>query len=606
MTKKVFTRMIAASATVMLAASALFADLAKYEAEAFVTNETMTPKVAHESASGGQYVQMREGDLTFTVTAPAAGFYTIWARYSQTYDNAKTQNLVVNGSPAGTITFPLTSAAVDDPAPVFAIFKAVGKVRLTAGANTIGITRSWGWVDIDYIEVGPFEPVPFTLTTRLVTPNASENARKVFQFLRENFQTKVISGVQTSTVMRNTGGYVSNSIDDQAEMSHIKGASGKFPALMGLDFIHGTGEQANRPNGGGDWFIGYNNATLALAEEFFNKGGIPIYCWHWRDPLRISTSDGSFYTENTTFDLTKAFTDATYDKFDENSAEYKAMLSDIDEVAGFLKRLADKNVPVLWRPVHEAAGGWFWWGAKGPKPLAQLWRLMFDRLVKHHGLDNLIWVWTTEESGRELEWYPGAEYVDIIGRDWYPPQNQQAKMHGSLVANFENIKGIFGTDKIIALSENGPVPHPDSLVSDGAQWSWFMTWDRDFTTTVNTVSEWNYIMNHNYVITLEDMPGWGNYGVTSVRNNNGTAMKAAPGAISIRSHRGALELRISGTGVRSAELFNLKGAKVAALSGERLTGGNYRFPVKGIAKQMYIVRVKTGDNRVVTLPVRIE
>ncbi|MCL2183084.1 MAG: beta-mannosidase [Chitinispirillia bacterium] len=603
---------IALSAAIALSASAALA-AGKYEAEAAGSLQPCSASgdaactVADAAASGGSYVNMRAGSLTFNVSAPTAGFYTIWTQYSQTCDDSKVQNLVVNNAAAGTMTFPMTgpyNGAECGPAS-FQNIKAAGKVKLNAGANTVAITNSWGWVSLDYIEVGPYVPAPFTVPATLVTPNASDNTRKMYRFLRENFQKKIISGVMTDNVMQNDGKYTAHTHTSQPEMKNAFDASGKYPALIGLDFMHGTGEQANRPNGGGDWFTGYNNATIALAETFFKAGGIPIYCWHWRDPLRNSTHDQSFYTKETTFDLTKAFTNSSYDAFNTSSPEYIAMLRDIDEVAGFLKTLADKDVPVLWRPLHEAAGGWFWWGAKGPKPCAQLWRLMFDRMVNHHKLNNLIWVWTTEESGRELEWYPGDEYADIIGRDYYPPNNQQARATGSLVSNFENIKEIFGANKIIALSENGSIPYPDSLAADGAEWSWFMSWNGQFATQVNTAADWNHIMNHNYVITLAGMPGWDKYDAPANIRGSAPAVKNAA-AVSVRGHRGVLELRIGGTGARSVELFNMKGAKIAVLSRDRLTSGNYRFPVRGVSKQMSVVRVRMDDNRVVTIPVRLE
>ena len=594
-------------------AAAVVADPVRYEAEAAVTNETQTPKVALASASGGYYVEMRSGDLSFNVTASAAGFYTVWARFSQTCADSKAQNLVVNGTQVGQITFPATGPHDGDncgPA-AFQEFKAAGKVRLKAGANTVAITNSWGWVDIDYIEVGPYEPTPFNVPVSLVTPNASLNARKVYQFLRENFQTKVISGVMTDNVAQNDGNYTPHTHATQPEMKNAKDASGKYPALMGLDFMHGTGEQARRPNGQGDWFIGYNNAAITLAETFFEAGGIPIFCWHRRDPLKKSTHDQSFYSAShpsyqsvgTDFDLTKAFTNATYETFNVSSVEYKGMLEDIDTVAGFLKRLADKNVTVLWRPLHEAAGGWFWWGAKGPKPCAQLYRLMFDRLVNHHGLDNLIWVWTTEESGGELDWYPGDAYVDIIGRDYYPSPDQGARATGSLVSSFENIKEIFGAKKIITLSENGSIPYPDSLKNDGAGWSWFMSWNGRFATQVNTAADWNHIMNHSYVITLEDMPGWDSYQYTTSAKPTIAKPKAAR-AVSVKSRGGILELDIKGMEAQTVELFNLRGARIAVLSDKKLSEGVHKLPVKNIAKQMCVVRITSIDKRIVTIPIK--
>ena len=598
--------LIATSAVLVTAASVFSAD--KYEAESATLSDG-AQTASSSGASGGSYVQMKGGNLSFDVTVPSAGFYTVWAQFSQTCNDSKAQNLVVNGTQVGQITFPGTGPYNGDVCgPVaFEHFKAAGKVRLRAGANTVAITNSWGWVDIDYIEVGPYVPAQFTVPASLVTPDASLNARKVYQFLRENFQKKIISGVMTDNVAQNDGKYTPHTHSSQPEMAHVYSASGKFPALMGLDFMHGTGEQARRPNGQGDWFIGYNNAAIALAETFYKAGGIPIFCWHWRDPLKQSTNDQSFYTKEVTFDLTKAFTNSTYETFNVSSAEYKGMLEDIDTVASFLKRLSDKNVPVLWRPLHEAAGGWFWWGAKGPKPCAQLYRLMFERLVDHHGLNNLIWVWTTEESGKELEWYPGDEYVDIVGRDYYPSPDQGARATGSLVSSFENIKEIFGAKKIITLSENGSIPYPDSLKNDGAEWSWFMSWNGRFATDVNTRADWNHIMNHSYVITLEGMPGWDNYEyVTTSVSKNIRNSAAARQSLSVRGARGSLELNIRGIDAQTVELFNLRGSKVAVLSKNKLGEGVHRFAVRGVAKQMCFVRVTSVDKKAVTLPVRVE
>ena len=67
---------------------------------------------------------------------------------------------------------------------------------------------------------------------------------------------------------------------------------------------------------------------------------------------------------------------------------------DLKNAAAYLKLLRDADIPVLWRPFHEAAGGWFWWG-KDAASFKSLWIAMFN-YFKTEGLDNLIWVWTTE------------------------------------------------------------------------------------------------------------------------------------------------------------------------------------------------------------------
>jgi mannan endo-1,4-beta-mannosidase len=477
----------------------------RYEAESASWGDG-AEVAASGDTSGGQYLRMNGGRLTFTVNVPSAGFYTVTTRFSQTYDNSKTQNLAVNGQSIGPVTFPRTGNV--ESIPVFTEMNLIGKVKFNAGSNTIAITRNWGWVDIDYIEVSAYEPTPFNISSVPVNPNASANTKKMYGFLKENFGQKIISGVMTNELLN---GYPPlTNIGAQKEVEYVKNASGKYPALIGFDFMHGTGKEfaeAQKDGDGNTWFSNYTKGALNLAEDLYNKGGIPIFMWHWRDPSHNSvsfyTKTGSHSGDGTDFDLAATLASP-------ESANYQALIRDIDIVAGYLKQLADKDIPVLWRPLHEAAGGWFWWGAKGPAANKELWIIMYDRLTNYHGLDNLIWVWTCEESADALSWYPGDQYVDIVGRDYYSSE----KSHGSVTASFENLKSIYGGKKIIALSENGSMPYPENLVEDGAGWSWFMPWYGDYTFAYgghNSVADWNKIMNHDYVITLDEMPGWASY-----------------------------------------------------------------------------------------------
>lgn len=554
----------------------------RYEAESAIVDENSVQKVADAAASGGYYVNMKEGALSFTVNMTAAGFYTLWTCYSQPFDaNGKIQNLTVNGASKGQISFPLCST--------FVTAKASAKIKLAAGTNTIGITKSWGWVNIDYVELTPYVETPFTLPYILVTPNVSENARKMYGFLRENFRKKIISGVMTNTVFQNDGNYTPDTVQNQTEVAWIIAASGKTPALLGLDFMHGTGKNSDV----NEWHKGYTAATLALAETMFKKGGFPAYCWHWKDPSKAveafySKSSGN--SPSVEFDLNKAFVDSTTcAAFNTNSAEYKAIIGDLDTIAGYLKTLADKNIPVLWRPMHEASGKWFWWGYSGAKACVALYRLMFNRFTVTHGLNNLIWVWTTDEAGDAFDWYPGDAYVDIVGRDYY--YYPREANHGSLVASFEKVKDIYGGKKLIALSENGSIPHPDSLVSDGAGWSYFMPWYGDYTMDGwahdNTAADWNSIMNNAYVITLDKMPGWDKYVVPVTMGERRLDRKT----VTINHGRGFVEIDITGVRAAAVEFVTLQGKHVVTLGKGAFTEGIYRLSTKGIATSMYLVQV---------------
>jgi len=481
----------------LLALFSISAFAAKYEAESAARTGDATVN--------GTFVEMKTGNLTFTVTASSAGMHELIVRYKQTYGDKKEQNLVVNGTNVGTLNFPETAAWKD----------LKGVVSLNAGSNTVAITNNWGWVDIDYIEINPYQATPFNLDKNLVNSNATAATKEMFAFMQDNFQKKVISGVMT--------GDMNTTINTQKDVAHIRSKSGnKTPALVGFDFMHGTGKEFN--DAGGGWFKEYNDATIKLAKELYSRGGIPAFCWHWRDPLKNSkgfySSTGS--GDKTDFDLTRACTNSSCTAWNTNSNEYKGMIEDIDKVAGYLKELQTAGVPVLWRPIHEASGGWFWWGAKGAAPFKFLYNLLYERLTTHHQLNNLIWVWNSE--GADMPWYPGDNRVDIIGRDFY--YNPQSTVnYASLIGEFEKLKNLFGTKKMIALAENGSVPDPENLVKDNAGWSFFMPWYGDFVTQSTSDAMWSKIMNHDYVIVLEKMPGW--TGIAPPSNNSSSSNKGS-------------------------------------------------------------------------------
>jgi mannan endo-1,4-beta-mannosidase len=264
------------------------------------------------------------------------------------------------------------------------------------------------------------------------------------------------------------------------EINWLKTNTGKQPAIIGLDFMHCFR--------GYNW---YNNEEPANdAKNYWNQNGIPVFVWHWRDPSRETEE---FYTNKTSFDISKIN--------DTTSLEYKAMITDIDSVAGMLKKLQTANVPVVWRPLHEAAGGWFWWGAKGPQPCKKLYQIMYDRMVNYHGLRNLIWVWTHEPN--DDAWYPGDEYVDIVGRDIYKQGD-----HSSQVSEFNTMNISYGKKKMIALTECGSIPDVDNLVKDAARWSWYMTWYGDYVrnTSWNSLDLWKKMFASTYVLTQDEMP----------------------------------------------------------------------------------------------------
>ncbi len=440
-------------------ALSLFAQ--KFEAE----NATLSggaEKLALAGASGGYIVSMKEGNLIFEINLPEESTYNISIQAAAPHgektnlfsiDDKNVEFYLPNNSP-------------------YVLLTVVSGIKLSAGKHQMKILKSWGWINIDYILFEKTDATQlFNINKELVTPEPDDHTKRLYQFLYDNYGEKIISGAMTGKSMD--------------EVNWLKSKTGKEPALLGVDFMH-CGRDYN-------WYN--NEEPINDARNYYKRNGIPAFCWHWRDPSRKTEE---FYTDKTSFDVSKIF--------DENSLEYKAIIKDIDYVSGLLKKLQNQGVPVLWRPLHEASGAWFWWGAKGAAPCKKLYQIMFDRMVNYHGLKNLIWVWTTQ--GNDMDWYPGDEYVDMVGRDIYKEGD-----HGSQILEFNKINADYGGKKMVTLSECGSFPDVDNLLKDDAAWSYFMPWYGGFVREDkhNSLDLWKKMFAHEYVLTLDEMPDLKSY-----------------------------------------------------------------------------------------------
>jgi hypothetical protein len=181
---------------------------------------------------------------------------------------------------------------------------------------------------------------------------------------------------------------------------------------------------------------------------------------------------------------------------DPTGEDYALILRDIDAIAVQLKKAADANIPILWRPLHESEGGWFWWGAKGPGPFKELWRLLYQRLTVHHGLHNLVWVLTSEHP----DWYPGHDVVDVVGVDAYP-DNRSDALSSRWAPLLERFNGV----KPLALTEFGGVPDIERMHRLGVTWAWFCSWTGPYGSTSEPNDKVARIYQSASVVTLDEL-----------------------------------------------------------------------------------------------------
>ena len=605
----------------LLAALSAFSVVSAFAAPTMYEAEDLPGASVAEGAefSGGKYAKTADpSGITFTVKVEETAVYDITTKVLIKQYDWTTSKIAVNGVDVGSML--TTPRNCDSSYVVSASAKMkAGENKITVGNQALGV---------DYITVERHPDAVFKISELPVTPNATESARKVYTFLRENFGKKTVSGMMISDQNFNydygnmrlipPGGCTpadSCKFSDeevswkgQTDIAEFYKRSGHYPAIGGFDMLFAAGGHHEE-----GWFKGYTENNLVMTEQLWEMGGIPTYTWHWK-----VGKDTVFYTQgtpagfnnpgctegvmgtsntNTCFNYTKAFKGEQCQELDETSQEYKDIVADVDIVSGYFKQLEEKGIAVVWRPLHEASGGWFWWGTASPECYVQLYRLVFDRMVKTNKLTNLIWVWNIntdpkfgyDYSALNAAWYPGDAYVDIVAVDIYDPLND----HNSAANYYNKIVSDVGTSKMIALSENGAIPDIDSIAEDKAYWSYWMTWSQTWSGNFlekTPTDMWKRNLDDERIIALDDMPGWDN-----VKADIRMARRIGSNNLAVNMQGKQITVSIAHAGAASIALFDMLGHKVASLAQGNLPAGNTAFNLDGIASGHYIVRAKVGS-----------
>ena len=301
-----------------------------------------------------------------------------------------------------------------------------------------------------------------------VNPNATPEARALFQYLQSIRGERMLAGHHV----------MYDEMHDR-DLAHILEATGKVPAL--LEFEGGIFELKFD-----DAYADLKDKLVAEAIDHWKRGGIVAVCWHWGNPLE---PENTYPNTKIKFDIQAAFQQGT--------PEHEAMMKDLDVMAGILRELQDAKVPVLWRPLHEICGGWFWWSKQGEESAEELWRFIYTYFTDHHELNNLLWVYSYSQR-MKTDWNPGLETMDIVGVDIYRRgQQDEKKNHDRMAA--------VAAGKPVALSECDVIPDPDVMQERGFLWDWFTTWHSQYVRR-NEPDFLKHVYTHDLVITRDELP----------------------------------------------------------------------------------------------------
>ncbi len=240
---------------------------------------------------------------------------------------------------------------------------------------------------------------------------------------------QIIVGQQCGDAPHSTASFYNTYVDQLADKT------GRHVGLIGADF---------------GWYSGDDYPVRTLIDHW-RDGGLVTVSWHADNPF----VDGVDVYWDTVSNKDRINLKALLKDADP-TPEWTRYRTEIDKVGGALQKLRDAGVTVIWRPFHEMNGDFFWWGTDGyanqqtnEADYKALWIDLYNTFKWDYGLDNLIWTYSVVPSetwyAAVTTYYPGSDYVDLVGMDYYGVQPD--------FPHFEELKSL---GKTIIMSEMGP------------------------------------------------------------------------------------------------------------------------------------------------------
>ena len=266
----------------------------------------------------------------------------------------------------------------------------------------------------------------------------------LFGKLKQVSQTGFMFGHQDATVY-------GIGWDGDSARSDVKSVCGDYPAVCGWEI--GRIEKGKK--------VSLDNVDFdRIRKEMilnYQRGGINTLSWHADNPV----------TGGDSWDISAKAT--VVGSILSDSVKHSEFLGWLDIIAAYCSSLVTEEgvkIPVLFRPWHEHTGSWFWWGKDfcTPEQYKALWILTYDYLHSK-GVDNLLYAYspcggcTKEEY---MERYPGDEYVDLLGFDYYQNRIEDTESYQKVMNETLGMLAELGKEhsKPIAVTETGLMALP--------------------------------------------------------------------------------------------------------------------------------------------------
>ncbi len=231
--------------------------------------------------------------------------------------------------------------------------------------------------------------------------------------------------------------------------SDCNDVTGAHPALLGSDFHYYLEKNSTER--------GYHTDAVKWA---FEQGLVITFDWH------LSARNTSSYECNgAPANLAKNIANP-----DDETGDRDWYIAELDKAIDIINedlRVGDDTIPIIFRPLHEMNGGWFWWGACSGLT-ADEYKALFQLTVSYikERANSVLFCWSPN-SPFSLDRYPGDDYVDVIGLDAYEVSEAALRYHIGLA-----VDKAAEADKVVAFTETGNRTNGGTNPGDDAAKYW--------------------------------------------------------------------------------------------------------------------------------------
>lgn len=292
-------------------------------------------------------------------------------------------------------------------------------------------------------------------TLTMTDPDADDSAKALYAYLQGLTESdQVLFGHQND---------VSRSVGTKDELGDVHDVTGSVSGIFGIDSLALFGSEA----GGTDAKSALEN-SINYSKKAAENGAIVTLSAHMPNftSAKIKDNgDGTYDFFDCNFNESKDLSGDSLKKILPGGEKNKVFTAYLDTIATYANKLQESNIPVIFRPLHENTGGWFWWGTGNTAESYKSLYAYTREYLESKGVHNMLYVYSPngpmETEEEYMSRYPGDAYVDILAFDYYNDFNTYpAEADTSFFDHLDQTCQVVSSiakkhDKLAAISETG-------------------------------------------------------------------------------------------------------------------------------------------------------